>query len=284
VQQAKDAIAQLGKDIPVIVKLEKPEALNVLDDVIRVADGMMVARGDLGVEMPLEQVPIAQKRIIQKAVEAAIPVITATQMLESMMHAPRPTRAEVSDVANAIIDGTSAVMLSEETATGEYPVEAVQMMARIAEEIEASRLGRHPVDKNPWLLSEEGSVPHAIGAAVNAIVRDLPVQAIWVFTLTGRGARIVAHYRPQVPILAFTPTEATYRRLSLIWGITPILTRYARSEEEHYQQILSTVHTYGLAQEGDMVVLTGGHPFTRSGPTNFLEIMRVPPFQRAPGV
>jgi pyruvate kinase len=281
VQQAKDAIAQAGKDTPVIVKLEKPEALTVLDDILRVADGMMVARGDLGVEMPLEQVPIAQKRIIQKTVDAALPVITATQMLESMKRAPRPTRAEVSDVANAIIDGTSAVMLSEETATGEYPVEAVQMMARIAEEIEASRMWRRPIEENPWPLSEESSMSRAIGAAVNAIVSDLPVQAIWVFTLTGRGARLIAHYRPYVPILAFTPLEVTYRRLSLNWGVTPVLTTFARSEEEHYQRIISTVHSRNLAQEGDLVVFTGGHPFTGGGPTNFLEIMRVPPRPRA---
>jgi len=276
VQQAKEIIAQAGKETPVIAKLEKPEALVALDDILQVADGVMVARGDMGVEMPLERVPIAQKQIIQEANRAAIPVITATQMLQSMMGSPLPTRAEVSDVANAILDGSDAVMLSGETAIGSYPVEAVQMMACIAEATESSR-DVYPVHPQmlPWMFSVPESLPEAIGAAISAIVKAMPVSAIWVFTLTGSTARLVAHHRPQVPILAFTPQEATYRRLSLLWGVTPLKAEFVHSEGEYFRQIGLLVRARGLAKEGDLVVLTGGHPFGEGGPTNFLKIMRL---------
>ncbi len=276
IQQAKEAIAQKGQDTPVIAKLEKPEALAVLDEILQVADGVMVARGDMGVEMPAEQVPIAQKRIIEEANRAAIPVITATQMLESMIQAPRPTRAEVSDVANAILDGSDAVMLSGETAIGRYPIEAVQMMARIAEATEAHREefhNHHPLP--PWLFPDTESMPEAIGAAVSAIAESVPVSAIWVFTLTGSTARLVSHHRPRVPILAFSPQEATYRRLSLLWGVTPFKAEFVHNENEYYRQIRLLARARGLAREGDLVVLTGGHPFGGGGPTNFLKIMRL---------
>ena len=197
-------MARAGKQTPLIVKIEKPEALDALEDILRLADGVMVARGDLGVEMPPELVPPAQKRIIAAANRAAIPVITATQMLQSMIDEPRPTRAEVSDVANAIVDGSDAVMLSGETAIGRYPVEAVQMMARIAEAIEAS--APHTQPHGPaWSFSELESLPEAVAIAVCSMARSLPVKAIWVFTLSGSTARLVAHQRPAVPILAFTP-------------------------------------------------------------------------------
>ncbi len=197
-------------------------------------------------------------------------------MLQSMIDEPRPTRAEVSDVANAILDGSDAVMLSGETAIGRYPVEAVRMMARIAEATERS--GHHATRSSPaWSFSEIESLPEAVGGAVCAISQALPVVAIWIFTLSGSTARLVAHQRPTVPILAFTPNEATYNRLSLHWGVTPIKSSYVHSEREYYQQIYSLAHERNLAQMGDLVVLTGGHPIGRGGPTNFIKIMRLSP-------
>jgi pyruvate kinase len=178
----------------------------------------MVARGDLGVEMPPEQVPIVQKQVIEAANMAGKPVITATQMLDSMIRNPRPTRAEASDVANAIIDGTDAVMLSGETATGAYPVEAVQMMVRIAEVTESSgRRGDHSHEMI-WRFNEQPNVASAISSAVHAIVQALPVTAIVAFTMSGSTARLVARQRPKTPIFALTPSEAVYRRLNLVWG------------------------------------------------------------------
>jgi len=276
VQEAREAVARVGKQTPLIVKIEKPEAVDVLDDILRLADGVMVARGDLGVEMPPEQVPPAQKHIIAEANRAAVPVITATQMLQSMIEEPRPTRAEVSDVANAIVDGSDAVMLSGETAIGRYPVQAVQMMARIAEAIEQS--GHQAGRTSPaWTFSEIESLPEAVGIAACAMAQSLPIKAIWVFTLSGSTARLMAHQRPTAPILAFTPNEATYNRLSLLWGVTPIRSSFVHSEREYYQQIYALAQTRNLAQMGDLVLLTGGHPIGQGGPTNFIKIMRLSP-------
>jgi len=235
----------------------------------------MVARGDLGVEMPPERVPYAQKEIIRAANRAAIPVITATQMLESMIGNPRPTRAEVSDVANAILDGSDAVMLSGETAIGQYPVRAVEMMARIAATVDANTGERPPEEVPAWLFAEARSIPQAIGAAVSAIGRTLPVTALCVVTRTGSSARMVTHYRPETPILAFTPLPETYRRLSLLWGVQPIPTRFADSEDDYYAQVESILLAKGYAREGDTVVVTGGHPIAQGGPTNFLKILVV---------
>lgn len=284
VQRVKDVIAQEGYDTPVVAKLEKPEALDNLDEILRVSDGVMVARGDLGVELPPERVPVLQKVIIERANRAAVPVITATQMLESMMHNTRATRAEVSDVANAILDGSDAIMLSGETAIGEYPVEAVAMMARIAEEAEATGRQCVSADRGTWAFTEVESMPQAIGAAVSAIVRALPVSAVWVFTRSGSTARLVAHFRPNVPILAFTPYDRVCRRLSLLWGVTPLETTYAYDEEGLNRQIRALVEQQELAKDGDIVVLTGGHPIAKGGPTNFLKIMQVTPDRSLLGV
>ena len=271
----KRAIAEAGQDTPVIAKLEKPEALDALPEILQVSDGVMVARGDLGVEMPPERVPMAQKRIIVAANRGAIPVITATQMLQSMIEDPQPTRAEVSDVANAILDGSDAVMLSGETAVGSYPVEAVRMMARIAEAVEEEAPGGRGEGLPPWAFSQVHSIPEAIGAAVSAIVHDLPVRAVCVLTKTGSSARLVAQFRPRVPILAFTPFEATYRQLSLVWGVTPVLNAFAHSEEAYYRQVETILLNRGYAQNGDTVVLTGGHPIVGGGPTNLIKILVV---------
>jgi len=277
ITQLKGLIAEAGKDVPVIAKLEKRESLENLEEILSVSDGVMVARGDMGLEFPLEQVPLLQKDIIHAANRAGIPVITATQMLESMLHNPRPTRAEVSDVVNAILDGSDAVMLSGETAIGEYPVETVRTIARIAEAADRKREESLRQDVPSWMFAEVGSMPQAIGSAVSAIVRSLPVRAICVLTKTGSSARHVSHYRPNVPILAFTPEPKTMARLSLYWGVLPVATTFAPTEEEYYHQIQSVLMHDGLTQEGDTVVVTGGHPIARGGPTNFLKIMVLSP-------
>lgn len=275
VQRVKDLVAQAGKETPVIAKIERPEAVSSLHDILRVADGVMVARGDLGVEMPTEQVPILQKQIIEAANGVGIPVITATQMLESMIQNPRPTRAEASDVANAIIDGTDAVMLSGETAKGDYPVEAVQMMALIAQTTEASNHSSEHGNIRPMALPGVPPTPLAISAAVGALVNHLPLTAIVVFTRSGTTARLVAQQRPGVPILAFTESEAVYRRLALVWGVTPLLVAFAPSLERFGQQVQTTLVKHGYAQAGDLVAMTGGHPIARQGITNLLKVITI---------
>ena len=216
VLQAKALIRKAGKDTPVIAKLEKPEAIENLDAILRAADGVMVARGDLGVEMRPERVPVVQKTIIARAREFRRPVITATQMLESMTGNPRPTRAEASDVANAIFDGSDAVMLSAETASGNYPVEAVQMMAKIIEEAEKS-ISEFPRPS----MQEQLKVAETVAELVCHASRELHMRLIAVFTHSGFTARLVSRYRPLVPIIAFSPEAATRRRMALIWGVMP---------------------------------------------------------------
>ncbi len=275
VQRVKDLIAQAGKTTPVVAKIERPEALDVLPEILAVADSVMVARGDLGVEMPPEQVPIIQKQIIEAANRNGTPVITATQMLESMINNPRPTRAEASDVANAIIDGTDAVMLSAETAAGSYPVEAVQMMALIAEVVEATGRRGDQAATPRWKLPEIQSMPRAICAAAAKIAQDLPVRAIVVFTRSGNSARLMAHYRPDVPILAFTPSDEVYRQMSLFWGVTPLPAAMAEHLDALEQRVQATLIERGYAQRGDTIVITGGHPIYRHGPTNFVKVVEL---------
>lgn len=275
VQRVKDLITQAGKETPVIAKIERPEAVENLMEILQVADGVMVARGDLGVEMPIAQVPIVQKRIIEAANASGIPVITATQMLESMISNPRPTRAEVSDVANAIIDGTDAVMLSGETAKGLYPVEAVEMMAMVAEQAEQSKRhgdqGTHRPDIPPRLPSAS----RAIGAAAQAIVHNFPIAAIVVFTQSGTTARLVSQQRPGVPILAFTHSEQVYGQLALLWGITPLRADFVDSLALLEQQIQTVLVQRGYVHPGDYVVMAGGHPIAQRGQTNFLKIVEI---------
>jgi pyruvate kinase len=234
-----------------------------------------VARGDLGVEMPPERVPLVQKQIIDAANRALVPVITATQMLESMIQNPRPTRAEASDVANAIIDGTDAVMLSGETAAGSYPIESVEMMTLIADAIEVSG---HYASHNAtprWALPEVQSTPRAIAAAACTIAQSLPVRAIAVLTQSGASARLVSHYRPDVPIIAFCPSSDICLRTSLYWGVTPLEIEVHDRLDEIEKRIQLTMRDRGIVQRGDQVVLTGGHPIYRHGPTNFLKVMLI---------
>ncbi|HEX2094955.1 MAG TPA: pyruvate kinase [Longimicrobiaceae bacterium] len=259
----------------VVVKVEKGLALENLQAILRTTAAAMVARGDLGVELPFEKVPLAQKRMIQLANASSRPVITATQMLESMIENPRPTRAEASDVANAIIDGTDAVMLSAETATGKFPVEAVKSMVRIAQEIEDSHvIQAGPHYDIPLESAEDGHTPteRAIAAAVAEAVRRLNAPLILTFTSSGATARVVSSFRPPVPILALTDSHRTYNQLALVWGVIPVLCSPEASFEEMLACGRQTAIERGLAQPGDRVVVTAGVPMHVPGTTNMLQV------------
>ena len=277
VRRAKD-IEGLRRLIPphmlVVAKIEKDTALANIDSILRVVDAVMVARGDLGVELPFEEVPIAQKRIISLANAAGRPVITATQMLESMIENPRPTRAEASDVANAILDGTDAVMLSAETATGQYPELAVRAMSRIITEIESHPAPRQRVTDHARLRRSDGPVEteDAIAAATVAAVRMLAVPLIIVFTKSGFSARVVASHRPEVPIFAVTDVERTYRQLALVWGVQPELVPSAGSYTEMVGHALAAARNRGLAKPNERVVVTAGVPFDQPGSTNMMKV------------
>src|SRR5579883_853179 len=254
---------------PLIAKLEKPEAVARQDDILEVVDGVMVARGDLGVEMPLEKVPLIQKRIIDKCNDLGLPVITATQMLESMITNPRPTRAEVSDVANAILDGTDAIMLSAETATGAYPIEAVQVMVRIALEAEVSdRTAKPPQCKR---LSQS----HAVSHAARALTEEASVQSIVVFTRSGTSAHLISKDRPRTPILAYTPSERVYRQLALWWGVWPHRIEMVGTTEDLIAVVEQRLLADNLAQPGEHVVIMGGLPVASRARTNFVKLHRI---------
>ena len=255
--------------IPLIAKIEKPEAIDHLDAIMAAADGIMVARGDLGVEMPLEQVPLIQKRLIKMANEYEIPVITATQMLESMITNPRPTRAEVSDVANAILDGTDAVMLSGETAMGQFPDETVRVMARIAIETESNGRTARISSEN------ETTAAQAISHAARTLADQAHVKCIVVFTRSGASARLISKDRPTVPIIAITPDDAVLRRLPLWWGVTPHAADLMESTEELIAWVDSHLQNEGFAQAGDRIVILGGMPVARRAKTNFIKLHRI---------
>lgn len=275
VQQVLDLISEAGYDTPVIAKIEKPEALDELDAILEKVNGVMVARGDLGVEMALEQVPLVQKRIIAAANAVGVPVITATQMLESMIVNPRPTRAEAGDIANAIIDGTDAVMLSGETAKGAFPVEAVRVMSMIAEATDSTARSYDFEAGKSGALADFSGPANAIGEAASAVVNTLSVRAIVAFTQSGGTARLMAHHRPRVPIIAITPYEHIYRRLNLLWGVIPTLGEMSDHQANFEAQTMRCVIDSELAQPKDYVVMTGGHPIAHHGQTNFLKILQI---------
>jgi pyruvate kinase len=261
-----------GRPVPIVAKIEKPEACENIEPILKVSDGVMVARGDLGVEISLERVPRLQKSIIRRARRSGRFVITATQMLESMIGNPTPTRAEVSDVANAIYDGTDAVMLSAETSIGKYPVEAVEFMNRIAAETEDSIRGKgyqeppHPPSpSNAEVLAD---------AAYHA-ARDSGAVAIVVFTATGSSARLVSRYRPPVPIYAMTPHEATARQLSVSFGVATIVADDACSTDSMLELVDRVLVENGLLHRGDLVVFVAGQPVGRAGSTNLMKLHRV---------
>ncbi|MFQ5689611.1 MAG: pyruvate kinase [Gemmatimonadota bacterium] len=282
VRQPEDVVearSVMSPDSLLIAKIEKGQALKHLDGIMRVSDGVMVARGDLGVELPYEEVPLAQKRIIRKAQEMARPVITATQMLDSMKSQRRPTRAEVSDVANALLDGTDAVMLSAETATGEFPVEAVHTMDRIIRRIEKER--RRPagsmMQRRVWERSEIQHTPSgAIAAAAMQAVARLGSPFLVTFTRSGFTARIVSAQRPPVPILAVSDQWRTYNQLALVWGVHPILFH----GEVNYRNMLACAEKEalerGFGESGDRFVVTAGVPFHIAGTTNMMRIEELP--------
>jgi pyruvate kinase len=263
---AKILVRRAGKDTPVIAKLEKPEAIENLDAILRVADGVMVARGDLGVEMNPERVPVVQKAIIKRAREFRRPVITATQMLESMTENPRPTRAEASDVANAIFDGSDAVMLSAETASGKYPVEAVGMMARIIEEAENS------ITEFPRPAPQERlKVAETVAELVCHASRELHMKLIAVFTHSGFTARLISRYRPLVPIIAFSPEEETRRRMALIWGVRPQTISDVRKVDGLASVAEKRLLEERLVRKGDVIGIVAGTPMGIRGTTNFMK-------------
>jgi pyruvate kinase len=263
---AKTLVKRAKKDTPVIAKLEKPEAIENLEEILRVADGVMVARGDLGVEMNPECVPVVQKNIIARARENRRPVITATQMLESMTENPRPTRAEASDVANAIFDGSDAVMLSAETATGKYPVEAVGMMARIIEEAEAS------IQEFPRPAGTERlKVAETVAELVCHASRELHMKVIAVFTHSGFTARLVSRYRPLVPIVAFSPEATTRRRMALLWGVTPKSIADIKKIDVLPAVAEKRLVEERLVKKGDVIGIVAGTPMGRRGTTNFMK-------------
>jgi pyruvate kinase len=271
------------QDILVIAKLERPEALDNLDSIIQVVDGVMVARGDLGVEMSPEAVPAAQKRIIECANLHEKLVITATQMLESMINNPRPTRAEASDVANAILDGTDAVMLSGETAAGKYPLKAVQMMNAIICEAETTmqRWSHWHGQSSPESPNDD---TYFMSMAARALAQDKNVAAIAVFTLTGRTAILMSKSRPEVPILAFTPEISVYNRMSMFWGVSTYLVEQAYSIEEMVAEVEQALLASKLVREGQQVVLTCGYPVGIVKATNLALLHTVGGDQWPPGM
>lgn len=260
-------------DIPVIAKIERGVAVDGFDSILAVSDGIMVARGDLGVDIPLEKVPLVQKEIIKKCNQAGKPVITATQMLESMIDAPRPTRAEVTDVANAIFDGTDAIMLSAETSIGKYPTQAVRMMAKIAREAE-ERLPYEQIllERANWL---EQTTSELISYSACHTAQSLKANALVAFTQSGSTVGRVSRCRPRMPIVAITPDDAVVRRMVLHWGVYPFRIAGASSVEELFATGMRLSRELGLAKSGDLIVITGGIPVGVTGSTNLLKVSKV---------
>jgi pyruvate kinase len=268
VLEMRGLIRDHGSTAPLIAKIETQDALTNIDEIIATVDGVMVARGDLGVAVPLATVPRLQKMLIAKANRAGKPVITATQMLRSMQDSPRPTRAEVTDVANAVLDGTDAIMLSEETAIGRFPVETVTMMAAIAADAESS----FPFDAWMHRFETGGPLPDAVARAACSMAADIDAAAIVTYTHSGGTARRVARYRPRAPILAPTPQAETCRRLALVWGVTPLLNQSQPTTDELIAGALATTLTSTHLRRGDTVVITAGVPVGQPGMTNLIKV------------
>ena len=273
VSQVKAVMAEIGKTAALIAKIERREAVQNFNSILRASDGIMVARGDLGVEIPLERVPVVQKEIIRRCNRVGRPVITATQMLESMINAPRPTRAEVADVANAIWDGTDAIMLSAETSIGSYPTEAVKVMSRIVKETEAAL----PYER---IMREKGDdlepqTDDAIAYSAARTAHQLGARAILAFTESGSTALRVSKYRPKVPIVAITPSNMVQRKLALAWGVYSHQVSPPSHVENLFVEGSALAKRLGVAKQGDLVVITGGVPVGIKGTTNLLKVERV---------
>ena len=269
IREAKSLMRQYGKSVPIIAKLEKPQAIERLEEILEIANGVMIARGDLGVEVPPEKVPAIQKYIIRRASEYSKPVITATQMLESMIENPRPTRAEVSDVANAIYDGTDAVMLSGESAVGKYPVESVEMMARIVTETE--RHMRENLDIAPRERRSGLTIAETICEATAHAADDLDLRGIALFTESGATARQLSKYHPTAPIFALSPLDVTVNRLNLLWGTTPIRCPKVNSTEALVDCAETLLEKGGYVRPREVIAIVAGTR-TKSGSTNFLRL------------
>ncbi|WP_456341973.1 pyruvate kinase [Thermovibrio sp.] len=269
VRELKELLSSLGAEIPVIAKIEKPEAVKNVDEILEVSDGIMVARGDLGVELPIEKVPVIQKMLIRKANEAGKPVITATQMLKTMVDLPVPTRAEATDVANAVLDGTDALMLSEETAVGKYPVRVIRTMAKIAAEAEKI----YPYERYSSLSAK--TLQDSLSKSACNLSREVKVKAIVPFTRSGATARAVSRFRPSVPIYAVTHDRKTFRRLNLLWGVYPFLTLPATTTDRVIEESMRVAKEKGIAKRGDRIIVLAGAPTGVPGTTNLLKVLTV---------
>jgi len=268
-EPVREHLRKRSSDLPLIAKIEKPQAAANGEDIIESADGIMIARGDLGIELPIEEVPLVQKRLLALAGRRAKPTITATQMLESMVHSTRPTRAEVADVANAIFDGTDAVMLSQETAVGRYPVEAVEMMAAIAESTERELpYGRWLAERGPQANNQY----HAIAFGAVGGVYQLGLKAIVSPTNTGTTARLISAYRPKAPVLALSPRREIVRRCQLLWGVQAALHQEPQETIDLIDTCADAAKAAGLAEPGDQIGITAGLPAGRSGGTNLFKV------------
>ena len=261
---ARREMHKLGANIPLIAKIEKHEALDNLDSILKSVDGIMVARGDLGLEIAQQRIPKVQKHMIREANHLGKPVITATQMLRSMVWNPRPTRAEVADIANAILDGTDALMLSEETAAGDYPLEAVRIMAQVAEETETILEPRQRFTGLPK------TIPEAISVSAISLARDLEVKAFLIPTTSGSTARLIARYRPAQPIIAVSPDRQTVKMLCLVWGVYPQPARGFKNTDEMVRVLQEKALASGIVKRGDLVAITAGLPLHQSGTTNMI--------------
>jgi len=266
---ARREMRRHGASIPIIAKIEKHEALDHIDAILEKVDGIMVARGDLGLEIAPEKIPSMQKMMIRKANQMGKPVITATQMLRSMVQNPRPTRAEVADIANAILDGTDALMLSEESAAGDYPVEAVKTMVQVARETEGILEPRYQS------IGQTKSVPEAISFAAITLARDLEVEAFLIPTSSGSTARMIARYRPQHPIMAFSAEKQALKPLCLVWGVYPVAVPAFQSTDAMLQDAQKKAIKLGFVRRGDLVAITAGLPLQQSGTTNMITVKPV---------
>ena len=265
----RDHLAQRGVDVPLIAKIEKPQAAANGEEIVDAADGIMIARGDLGIELPIEEVPLVQKRLLAIAGRAAKPTITATQMLESMVHSTRPTRAEVADVANAIFDGTDAVMLSQETAVGRHPVLAVEMMASIAQAAERELpYGRWLAERGPQANNQY----HAIAFGAVGAVYQLGLKCIVSPTNTGTTAKLISAYRPRAPVLALSPSQDVVRQCQLLWGVHPVLNTEPLQTLDLMDRCADAARELGLAGPGDKIGITAGLPAGTSGGTNLFKV------------
>lgn len=271
VRELKDIIAQAGKDIPVVAKIEKHEAIDNIEGILQETDAVMVARGDLGVEIPLEKVPELQKMLVRKANEMGKPVIVATQMLRSMVDSPRPTRAEANDVANAVLDGADAVMLSEETASGSYPLAAVEYMSRIALNAEKG----YPHERYLTLAPHEPNIARSVAYASCVLAEHLNASAIVASTKSGFTAKQISRFRPEAKLVALSPDPRSLRRLALYWGCESGLVTVPKSTDEMIEKVAESALETGKVKKGDLIVITGGHPVWVEGSTNMMKVKQL---------